>query len=279
VINGFLRPDLAVIGQSRPEAGERIEAIQHQLCENQPAISRTSIINAEIAKVCLNAYITLKISCANSIANLCEGIPGADVDAITKAIGADRRISPHYFQGGLSFGGTCFPRDVHAYITLAEKHGIQAELVKAADRVNKLQNQRLAELVLNEVARSAGGKTVGILGLAFTANTSVITESPSMKLIGELLKHDLPVVACDPLASDNARVVLGSAVKYVDSVDHCLAQSDVVVVTTRDAKVKEAVERHVPARPLTVVDCWRCLDPSRLPQSIRYVAIGRGVTP
>jgi UDPglucose 6-dehydrogenase len=278
VINGFLRPDLAVIGQSRPEAGERIEAIQRQLCENQPAISRTSIINAEIAKVCLNAYITTKISFANSIANLCERIPGADVDAITKAIGADRRISPHYFQGGLSFGGTCFPRDVHAYITLAEKHSIQAELVKAADRVNKLQNQRLAELVLNEVARSAGGKTVGILGLAFTANTSVITESPSMKLIGELLKHDLPVVACDPLASDNARVVLGSAVKYVGSVDHCLAQSDVVVVTTRDAKIKEAVERHVPARPLTVVDCWRCLDSSRLPQNIRYVAVGRGAT-
>jgi UDPglucose 6-dehydrogenase len=274
VINGFLRPDLAVIGQSRPEAGEQIETIHRRVCENKPAVSRSSIINAEIAKVCLNAYITLKISFANSIANLCERIPGAQVDAITKAIGPDRRISPFYFQGGLGFGGTCFPRDVHAYITLAEKFGVQADLVKAADRVNKFQNQHLAELVLNEVNRSAGGKTIGILGLAFTANTSVITESPAIKLIGELLKHDLSILACDPLAADNARVVLGSAVKYVDTPDHCLTQCDVVVVTTRDAKVKEAVEQFSPTRPLTVVDCWRSLDPARLPKTVRYVAIG-----
>ena len=213
VINGFLRPDLALIGETHPESGKRIEAIHQQLCENKPQISRMSIINAEIAKVCLNAYITCKISFANSLANLCESIPTADVDAITNAIGADRRISPHYFRGGLSFGGACFPRDIHAYITLAKKHGVQAELVEAAHRVNKHQDQHLAQLVLSEVNRSAGGKTLGILGLSFTAHTSVITESPAMKLIGELLKHDLHIVACDPLASDNARAVLGSAVE------------------------------------------------------------------
>jgi UDPglucose 6-dehydrogenase len=278
VINGFLRPDLAVIGETHPEAGRQIEAIHQQLCENKPAISRMSIINAEIAKVCLNAYITLKISFANSVANLCERIPTADVDAVTKAIGADRRISPHYFQGGLSFGGTCFPRDVHAYITLAEKCGVQAELVKAAHRVNRHQDQHLAQLVLSEVHRSAGGKTLGILGLSFTANTSVITESSAMKLIGELLKHDLHIVACDPLASDNARAVLGSAVKYVDAAEDCLANADIIVVTTRDAKFKDAVERYTANRPLTVVDCWRSIDSSRLPKQVRYVAVGRGDT-
>jgi UDPglucose 6-dehydrogenase len=278
VINGFLRPDLALIGQAHPDTGKQIEAIHQQLCENKPQISRMSIINAEIAKVCLNAYITCKISFANSIANLCERIPTADVDAVTKAIGADRRISPYYFQGGLSFGGTCFPRDVHAYITLAQKHGVQAELVEAAHRVNKHQDQHLAQLVLSEVNRSAGGKTLGILGLSFTANTSVITESPAVKLIGELLKHDLYIVACDPLASDNARSVLGSAVKYVDAAEDCLANADIVVVTTRDAKFKAAVESYAADRPLTVVDCWRSIDPTKLPSQVRYVPVGKGPT-
>lgn len=276
VINGFLRPDLALIGQTHPDCGKQIEAIHQQLCENKPLVARMSIINAEIAKVCLNAYITLKISFANSIANLCEHIPTADVDAVTKAIGADRRISPYYFQGGLSFGGTCFPRDVHAYITLAKKYGVQAELVEAAHRVNQQQDEHLAQLVLSEVNRSAGGKTLGILGLSFTANTPVITESPAMKLIGELLKHDLYVVACDPLASDNARAVLGSAVNNVDTAEDCLANADIVVVTTRDAKFKAAVERYAANRPLTVVDCWRSIDASKLPKQVRYVPVGKG---
>jgi UDP-glucose 6-dehydrogenase len=99
-----------------------------------------------------------------------------------------------------------------------------------------------------------------------------------MKLIGELLKHDLHIVACDPLASDNARAALGSAVNYVDAADDCLANADVVVVTTRDAKFKDAVERYAANRPLTVVDCWRSIDSSRLPKQVRYVAVGRGVT-
>ncbi len=278
VINGFLHPDLALIGETSPNSGKQIEAILQQLCENKPPISRMSIINAEIAKVCLNAYVTCKISFANSIANLCERIPTADVDAITKAIGADRRISPYYFQGGLSFGGACFPRDVHAYITLAKKHGVQAELVEAAHRVNQHQDQHLAQLVLSEVDRSAGGKTLGILGLSFTANTSVITESPAMKLIKELLKHDLHIVACDPLASDNARAVLGSAVKYVDAPEDCIANADIVIVTTRDPRFKEAVERYSANRSLTVVDCWRSIDASRLAKQIHYVPVGKGAS-
>jgi UDPglucose 6-dehydrogenase len=141
--------------------------------------------------------------------------------------------------------------------------------------VNKHQDQHLAQLVLSEVNRSASGKTLGILGLSFTANTSVITESPAMKLIGELLKHDLHIVACDPLASDNARAVLGSAVKYVDAAEDCLANADIVVVTTRDAKFKAAVEGYAADRPLTVVDCWRSIDPSKLPKQVRYVPVGK----
>jgi UDPglucose 6-dehydrogenase len=274
VIKGFLRPDLVIIGESSPDAGARVEAIHRQICENEPAISRMSIINAELAKVCLNVYVTLKISFANSVANLCERIPGADVDVITRAIGVDRRVAPYYFQGGLAFGGTCFPRDTKAYMTLAEKYGVRADLVHAVDRVNQYQNQHLVEVVLREL-ENVENKTVGVLGLAFTSYTPVVTESPAIKLIAELLKHDIRVVAYDPLAIDNARTVFGSAVEYVHSAENCLSQAGLVVVTLRSPELKRAVEEYTPNHSLTVVDCWRIIEPRTLNAQIKYIPFGR----
>ena len=274
VLKGFLRPDLVILGESTPEAGSRMETVHHKLCENKPSIARMSLISAEVAKVCLNVYITLKISIANSIANLCEAIPGADVDAVTSAIGADRRISPHYFQGGLSFGGTCFPRDTYAYKAIAARHNVQAELVQAATRVNEHQDRHLAEVVLREVER-AENKTVGILGLAFTPNTPVVTASPAIQLIRELLKKDLRVVAYDPIAIDTAKSVLGSSVEYVHSAKSGLEKCGVAVVTLRLPEFREAVETHIPSLALTLVDCWRLINPSKLNGLFRYVAIGR----
>jgi UDPglucose 6-dehydrogenase len=274
VIKGFKKPDLVVIGESAPECGARVEALHHKMCENQPAISRMSIISAELAKVCLNAYITTKISFANSVANLCEKIPGADVDAITKAIGADRRISPYYFQGGLSFGGTCFPRDTRAYITIGSRSNVQVELIQAVERINIYQDQHLAEIVMREVVKGSH-RSVGIMGLAFTANTPVITESPAVKLIRELIKSDLRVVAYDPLAIDSAKAILGSAMEYVHSATSLLEQAQLCVVTLRNAEFKEALENYHPDAPMTVVDCWRTLDREKLDKRIRLVALGR----
>src|SRR5206468_248959 len=116
VIQGFLNPELIVLGQTEPRAGDAVHAVHEQVCQNKPVVTRMSIESAEVAKVALNAYITVKISFANTLANICERIPGTDVDTITRAIGADKRISPYYFRGGLSFGGTCFPRDTRAFI-------------------------------------------------------------------------------------------------------------------------------------------------------------------
>ncbi len=274
VIKGFLSPDLVIIGESSSEAGSEIEAIHRQMCENNPPIFRMSIINAELAKVALNAYITTKISFANSLANLCEKIPGADVDVITRAIGVDKRISPYYFQGGLAFGGTCFPRDTKAYITLAKKYGVQAEIIQAVDRVNTYQNEYLVKKVLGEL-NNTQDKTVGILGLSFVPNTPVITESPAIKLISELLKHDIRVIAYDSLAVDNTRAIFGSAVEYASSAEECIKNAGVVVLTLRDAKLKKLLEEYHYSNSITIIDCWRILDRKKLGNKVKYVAIGR----
>ncbi len=274
IIKGFLKPDFVVIGQSSDEAGKIVEGIHKRMCENNPPIFRMSIVNAELAKVCLNAYITVKISFANSIANLCEKVPGADVDAITEAIGVDKRISPYYFRGGLSFGGTCFPRDIRAYKTIAKKYGVQAEIIHAVDRVNKIQDELLFEKVYSEVKKN-NFKNVGILGLAFTTNTSVITESPAIKLIKRLLEKDIVVLAYDRLAIDNTRNLFGSAVEYVESPEACLSNSELCVITLRDEYIKKTVESFHPKTDLVIVDCWRVLNSERLDKRIKLISFGR----
>ncbi|MSR05501.1 MAG: UDP-glucose/GDP-mannose dehydrogenase family protein [Gemmatimonadetes bacterium] len=272
VINGFLKPELVIIGESATRGGDIVEAIHHKVCESKPHIGRMSLVSAEVAKVSLNSYITLKISFANTLANICQRIPGADVDAITRAIGADRRISPYYLKGGPAYGGTCFPRDTRAFITFARHHQNDAAIIRAVEAVNEHQHRELLDLVLRHGGTAQ--KTVGVLGLAFKPNTPVITESPGFRLIEELLKRDVEVVAFDPLAIPAAKVVLEGKVEFVSSPWKCLSLVDVCVVTTPDKAYVEALETWKVDRPLTVIDCWRLLNPARLDPKITYVALG-----
>jgi UDPglucose 6-dehydrogenase len=276
VVRDFLRPDVVAIGSSDERAGQTAEDLYRKLCENNPPICRMSLIDAEIFKVSLNCYVTLKISFANALANLCERIPGARVDAITHALGADRRIGPHYLQGGLAFGGTCFPRDTRAYIVLAKRNGLDAALVEAAETVNRAQDRHIADLILDEVGRSRQ-KTVSVLGLAFKPNTNVIVDSPAIKLIDVLVRQGVRVNAYDPLAIENTKAVFGEKITYATSVRECVAQSDVCVITTQTKEFKEIDDSYIVREPTTIFDCWRLLDPSKLGTRVKYVPLGVGL--
>lgn len=276
VVKDFLNPDLVVIGESDKFAGEQLVSIYERLCENQPPIFRMSIINAEIAKVSLNSYITLKISFANSLANICEKIAGADIDIITKALGADKRISPYYLRGGLSYGGTCFPRDTKAFIAFGRKYGHEAELIKTVEKVNEFQDQHLVERVLAYVS-SRSDKSVSILGLSFKPNTPVITESPAMKLIDKLLEENIKVIVYDPLAMENAKVVFGDKISYANSVKNCISQSSVCVITTQADEFKSIDESYLVHNPITIIDCWRIIELERFKNNklVNYIALGK----
>jgi UDPglucose 6-dehydrogenase len=276
VVRDFLRPDVVAIGSSDERAGRCAEEVYRKLCENNPPIFHMSLINAEIFKVSLNCYVTLKISFANALANLCERIPGAHVDAITRALGVDRRIGPHYLQGGLAFGGTCFPRDTRAYIVLAKRNGLDAALVEAAETVNRAQDRHLADLVLDEVGRSRQ-KTVAVLGLAFKPSTNVIVESPAIKLIDVLVRQGVRVNAYDPLAIENTRAVFGDKISYLTSARECFAHSDVCVITTQAKEFKEIDDSYIVRDSTTIFDCWRLLDPSKLGTRVNYVPLGIGL--
>jgi UDPglucose 6-dehydrogenase len=277
VIHDFRNPDFVLVGESNPRDGEMLARMHHRMCDNNPPVSRMSLISGEIAKVSLNAYITMKISFANTLANLCENIPGADVDAITSTIGRDRRISPHYFKGGLAFGGNCFPRDTRAFRAFAKAQGNPAEIISACDRVNDFQDQHLVAKTLQVLGTLDGPKTVGILGLAFKPKTFVITESPAIKLIRELIKHNVHVVAYDPLATDNAKILFGDQVQYVSSAEQCMNLSNLWLVTQPAKEFKTAIETAQPDRPVTVLDCWRILDATKLSSLVKCVPMGRAL--
>ncbi len=197
------------------------------------------------------------------------------MDAITHAIGADKRISPYYFRGGLSFGGTCFPRDVRAFLTMANKYGIPDDIMQAVSHINRYQDEHLSEIILRELDNNDRDGRIGILGLSFTVNTPVITELPSIKLIHELIKHARHVIVFDPLALENTRVVFGDAIEYASSAEECLEKVDICVVANRDKEYKHAVEAYLPCNPLIVIDCWRMIDPSCIDDHIKLIPLGK----
>ena len=273
VIKDFLNPDLVVIGESNKFAGNRAKSIYKQMCENNPSISRMSIISAEIAKVSLNAYITMKISFANMLGNICEKIPNSEVDLITKSIGADKRISPFYFHAGLSYGGTCFPRDTRAFIVFSEKFGYNAKLIKTIEKINEFQHRNLLEHVLTE-ASSINTKKIAILGLTFKPNTSVIIESPAIRLIEKLIEYNLEIIVYDKLAVNNVKAIFGDKILYASTIKDCFDYAPLCVVTIQEPEFKSIDENYITHNPTTIIDCWRILDPLKLGKGIRYVALG-----
>jgi UDPglucose 6-dehydrogenase len=272
VIRDFLNPDLVLIGESNRYVGDKLEEIYKAVCENKPYIARMSIVSAEITKISLNAYITMKISFANTLANICERIPGANIDDITRALGADKRISPYYLKGGLSYGGPCFPRDNRAFAAFAQRYGIDARLAQATDEINRFQVKHLVDLVLKQIPEN---NKVSVIGLTYKPNTCIIEESPAVRLIEELLKRDVEVVTYDPLAMSNTRAHFGDDLLYASSLRDCFSYSPLCIITTPADEFKAIDKSYIVHNPTTIIDCWRILDPARLGRKVKYIAIGR----
>jgi UDPglucose 6-dehydrogenase len=274
VIKDFLNPDLVLIGESHPEAGNILENIYNSVCESQPYIARMSIISSEIAKISLNSYITMKITFANTLASICNRIPGADVDSITRALGADKRLSPHYIKGGLSYGGPCFPRDNRAFSSFASGHGVKTYMAKATDTANKYHIDDLIHLVL---ANASQNTIVAVLGLSYKPDTPVIEESASIKLIKKLLEKQLNVIVYDPLAVDNARMVFGQRIEYANTVKECLDKASLCIIAGQHDEFKAITGKEIGDKKITVIDCWRILIDRNLGKSVRYLPYGRSI--
>ena len=222
VIKDFENPDVLIMGQSNQKYGDIAEKIYSKILKNNPPVVRMSLIEGEITKVSLNAYITMKISFANFIGNVSEKF-SANPNNITKALGYDKRISPYYIKSGLSFGGTCFPRDTWAFIKMCKNIGLDAPHIVATQKINENQN-----ILLYEKVKNFKTQKIGIYGLSFKPGTYVTTESPGNLLYEKLLSEKYDVVFYDKLIIS----------QYTDKFNDFINDIDVVVIThdTKDFK-------------------------------------------
>jgi len=271
IINNFLNPDMLLIGESNEFAGQMLSEIYEKVCENKPYYARMSLISSEITKISLNSYVTMKITFANTLANICENISGANIDDITKALGADKRISPYYLKGGLGYGGPCFPRDNRAFASFAKDNNYDALLAKTTDKVNNLQIEILTKKVMSNIKNN--NETVSILGLAYKPDTPVIEESASIKLIENLLKNEINVIVYDSLATENTKEYFGEKIQYANSIKECLEKSSISIIALPTKEFKEIDNSYI-SKEITVIDCWRILDEKIFDDKVKYISLG-----
>ena len=275
VIHDMSSPDMILVGESDADAGAILEQLYRGVCLNHPPVARMNFVNAELAKISVNTYVTTKISYANMLAEICEQVPGADAEVVSEAIGLDTRIGRKYLKGALGYGGPCFPRDNTAFSRFAQQHRVEATLADATDQVNRRQATRLGERILGLLPE---GESAGILGLSYKPDTEVIEESQGIMLTQHLLRAGRKAIVYDPVAMQNARRVLQGDITFAPSMEACAAEAAVLAIATPWNQFKALRPHHLRqsgGRPV-ILDWWRMLPQGDFEPVADYAACGRG---
>ncbi|MGI6704072.1 MAG: UDP-glucose dehydrogenase family protein [Clostridia bacterium] len=221
-----MHPDRVVIGAENREAAKVLAQLY------QPVGGKVLVTDpesAEMIKYASNAFLALKISFINEIANLCERT-GADVTKVALGMGLDSRISPHFLKAGLGYGGSCFPKDTTALVHLAREKGCTLKTVESAIEVNSVQRLRAVEK-LKDALGDLGGKSVAVLGLSFKPNTDDMREAPSLDIIREILRQGGSIKACDPVAIPSATKSMPGVTYFEDAYKAAEGADALVLVT------------------------------------------------
>jgi UDPglucose 6-dehydrogenase len=289
-VGDFLHPDRIVVGVEEKESEQQLREIYRPILEGQfrcpvhlekcpagpmPEFLVTTIPSAELIKHASNSFLGLKISYANVLADLCERL-GGNVDEVTRAMGLDPRIGGKFLNAGLGFGGFCLPKDIQAFIGLAERVGVDFGMLKEAERVNK---QRI-DILLDKVKKAlwvVKDKHIGVLGLAFKANTDDIRFAPAIEVVRRLVAEGATVSAYDPEAMERARGVLPS-IRYGQDVYEVAHSADALLLLTEWDQFRQLDWRRVRdemARPL-VLDARNMLRPTEMEAlGFEYLSFGR----
>jgi UDPglucose 6-dehydrogenase len=289
-VEDFFHPDRVVVGVEDESSAADLREIYRPILErsfkcpvhdgtcpvdNPAPLLITTISSAELIKHASNSFLALKISYANVIADLCEKI-NADVEEVTRAMGMDPRIGSQFLRAGLGFGGFCFPKDVQAFIHLAGTVGVDFDILKAAERVNKQRIERFFEKV-RQALWVVKGKRVAVLGLAFKANTDDIRFSPALEVAKELFRQGAEVHATDPEAISRAKAVLPDVHYHEDPYEAVRDAEAALVCTEWEAFRTLDWERagKVMARRL-VIDGRNLYEPARMRSlGFEYYSFGR----
>ena len=271
-INDFMHPDRIVIGAQTKKAKDILTELYKQF---KAPIIVTDIKSAEIIKHASNSFLAAKISFINAVSNICEAV-GADVVKVAEGMGIDPRIGKSFLNAGVGWGGSCFPKDLAAFIRISEKLGYNFELLKAVEKINEDQ-KRLFVKKIEENLWILDGKTIGVLGLSFKPNTDDIRFAPSIDVIRILQKDGAKIKVFDPQAMDKAKEVL-NGVKFCKDAYETARDSDCLVIVTEWNEFKEIdllkVKKLLKV-PL-IIDGRNIYDPQKMKKmGFNYICIGR----
>jgi UDPglucose 6-dehydrogenase len=231
-IDDFKRPDRIVVGLAGDErARDAMAEVYRPLYLNNPPLLFTGRRTSELIKYAANAFLALKITFINEIADLCENV-GANVQDVARGIGLDNRIGPKFLHAGPGYGGSCFPKDTSALVRTAQDSNAPLRLVETAVAVNDQRKRTIVRKVVSACGGSVRGKTIAMLGLTFKPNTDDMRDAPSLSIIQALIDQGAQVRAFDPEGMTQARTMLDASVSYAEGPYDCAKGADALVIVT-----------------------------------------------
>lgn len=275
-INDFMHPDRVVIGVDAKKAEEVLKAIYRPLFLIETPFVITSIETAELIKYAANAFLATKISFINELANICEEI-GADVQDVAKGMGLDGRIGKKFLHAGPGYGGSCFPKDTHALLRIAQECGVACRIVESVVEVNAAQKARMARKIRQAVGGSEGGKTIAVLGLAFKPETDDMRDAPSVTILSTLIEHGARVRAHDPQAMHEAARMLPDVTYCASAYEACDGADAVVLMTEwNEYRALDLIRIRSLLKEPVFVDLRNVYRPIAMKQlGFRYISVGR----
>jgi len=274
-IEDFMRPNRIVIGASSAQAIAIMKDLYRPLYLIETPIVITDVKTAELIKYASNAFLAVKVSFINEMANLCEGV-GADVQVVAKGMGLDRRIGPKFLHAGPGYGGSCFPKDTLALLQIGKENNIDLGIIKATVKANELQKEKAAGKIINTFPQIKG-KTICILGLSFKPNTNDLRDAPAIFIINRLLKAGARIRVYDPVAMEDAKQIL-SKITYCKDVYDAVKGSDAVVIVTEWNQFRnlDLVKIKKLAKGNFFFDLRNIYEPDRLRKmGFKYYSVGR----
>jgi UDPglucose 6-dehydrogenase len=294
-VEDFLHPDRIVVGADSERAATLLTAIYAPLTDGSyyakedgipgscsgtkpPPLLLTSTKSAEIIKHASNAFLALKISFINAVSNLCEAAD-ANVEQVARGIGLDSRIGPKFLRPGIGYGGSCFPKDVAAFRSVAEQMGVDFSLLTEVEKINVNQKKRFLGKVRSALW-TLRGKRLAVLGLAFKGDTDDIRESPAIDLVEMLLGEGCMIVAFDPAAMERAKIELPptAQMRYAEGIEAAAADADALLILTdwKEFAQMDLAKLHTAMRYPIVIDGRNLYDPNEMMErGFTYLSIGR----
>lgn len=270
VIHDLLNPNFFLIGEYDQNSGGILENFYSNVSANGATSKRMSIPSAELTKISVNSFLTMKITYANMLTEIAENIVGVDIDKVTNAIGSDKRIGKYYLKGGLGYGGPCFPRDNQAFAYMAKIRGVEAPFAEKTDCYNKTIIERSIGKIkkaLNDNKSAA----IGVIGLSYKPGTCVVEESQALQIANRLSVEGFTVNVFEPYGYEHAKIFLKDRVTYCKNLADCVRKSNLIFLGNLDKSNSPLVDL---AEDTIIIDPWRQFKQEDFKINVSYMSFG-----